>query len=106
MSKLHIVPTPIGNLQDITYRAVEILSNVDLILAEDTRVSQKLLKHYNIKTKMVSYHMHNEHKKTIYKLNACQAQQLLFRHLFSQGYLQTDFFLKAFFLTKKEGPKN
>ena len=64
MSKLHIVPTPIGNLQDITYRAVEILSNVDLILAEDTRVSQKLLKHYNIKTKMVSYHMHNEHKTT------------------------------------------
>jgi len=64
MSKLHIVPTPIGNLQDITYRAVEILSNVDLILAEDTRVSQKLLKHYNIKTKMVSYHMHNEHKIT------------------------------------------
>jgi len=58
------VPTPIGNLQDITYRAVEILSNVDLILAEDTRVSQKLLKHYNIKTKMVSYHMHNEHKIT------------------------------------------
>ena len=64
MSKLHIVPTPIGNLQDITYRAVEILSNVDLILAEDTRVSQKLLKHYNIKTKMISYHMHNEHKIT------------------------------------------
>ena len=64
MSKLFVVPTPIGNLQDITYRAVEILSNVDLILAEDTRVSQKLLKHYNIKTKMVSYHMHNEHKIT------------------------------------------
>ena len=62
MSKLHIVPTPIGNLQDITYRAVEILSNVDLILAEDTRVSQKLLEHYNIRTRMVSYHMHNEHK--------------------------------------------
>ena len=64
MSKLYIVPTPIGNLQDITYRAVDTLSNVDLILAEDTRVSQKLLKHYNIKTKMVSYHMHNEHKIT------------------------------------------
>ena len=64
MSKLHIVPTPIGNLQDITYRAVDTLSNVDLILAEDTRVSQKLLKHYNIKTNMVSYHMHNEHKIT------------------------------------------
>ncbi len=64
MSKLYIVPTPIGNLQDITYRAVETLSNVDLILAEDTRVSQKLLKHYNILTKMISYHMHNEHKIT------------------------------------------
>ena len=64
MSKLHIVPTPIGNLQDITYRAVDTLSNVDLILAEDTRVSQKLLKHYNILTKMISYHMHNEHKIT------------------------------------------
>ena len=64
MSKLYIVPTPIGNLQDITFRAVETLSNVDLILAEDTRVSQKLLKHYNILTKMISYHMHNEHKIT------------------------------------------
>ena len=62
MSKLHIVPTPIGNLQDITYRAVEILSNVDLILAEDTRVSQKLLKHYNIKTKMFSYILLYDHK--------------------------------------------
>ena len=64
MSKLYIVPTPIGNLQDITYRAVEILFSVDLILAEDTRVSKKLLAHYKIATQMTSYHMHNEHKAT------------------------------------------
>ena len=62
MSKLHIVPTPIGNLKDITFRGVEILNNVDLILAEDTRTSVKLLNHYEIKTPMVSYHMHNEHR--------------------------------------------
>ena len=62
MSKLYIVPTPIGNLKDITFRAVEILNTVDLILAEDTRTSGKLLNHYEIKTHMVSYHMHNEHR--------------------------------------------
>ena len=61
---LYIVSTPIGNLQDITYRAVKILSDVDLILAEDTRVSKTLLKHYEISTNMISYHMHNEHKNT------------------------------------------
>ncbi|EAS20615.1 tetrapyrrole methyltransferase [Flavobacteria bacterium BBFL7] len=60
--KLYLVPTPIGNLADITYRAVEILKDVDLILAEDTRTSGKLLQHYEIKTPMLSYHMHNEHK--------------------------------------------
>ena len=60
--KLFIVPTPIGNLDDITIRALSILKSVDLILAEDTRVSLKLLKHYDISTKMQSYHMHNEHK--------------------------------------------
>ena len=62
MSKLYIVPPPIGNLKDITFRAVEILNTVDLILAEDTRTSGKLLNHYEIKTHMVSYHMHNEHR--------------------------------------------
>ena len=62
MSKLYIVPTPIGNLKDITFRAVETLNIVDLILAEDTRTSGKLLNHYEIKTPMVSYHMHNEHR--------------------------------------------
>ncbi|MDB2321513.1 16S rRNA (cytidine(1402)-2'-O)-methyltransferase [Flavobacteriaceae bacterium] len=62
MSKLYIVPTPIGNLKDITFRAIETLKKVDLILAEDTRTSGKLLNHYEIKTQMISYHMHNEHR--------------------------------------------
>ena len=62
MSKLFLVPTPIGNLEDITFRSVRILNQVDLILAEDTRTSGKLLKHFDIKTPMKSFHMHNEHK--------------------------------------------
>jgi len=62
MSKLYLVPTPIGNLKDMTFRAVEVLNQVDLILAEDTRTSGKLLKHYEIATPMQSHHMHNEHK--------------------------------------------
>lgn len=62
MGKLFIVPTPIGNLEDITFRAVRVLKEVDLILAEDTRTSGKLLHHYNIDTPMQSHHMHNEHK--------------------------------------------
>lgn len=62
MSKLYLVPTPIGNLQDMTFRAVEVLNEVDLILAEDTRTSGKLLKHFSIDTPMQSHHMHNEHK--------------------------------------------
>lgn len=62
MGKLHLVPTPIGNLKDMTFRAVEVLQNVDLILAEDTRTSGKLLKHFEISTPMQSHHMHNEHK--------------------------------------------
>ena len=60
--KLYIVPTPIGNLQDITFRALEVLKSVDLILAEDTRTSGKLLKHFEIVTPTQSHHMHNEHK--------------------------------------------
>ncbi|WP_067145396.1 16S rRNA (cytidine(1402)-2'-O)-methyltransferase [Pseudotamlana agarivorans] len=62
MSKLYLVPTPIGNLKDMTFRAVEVLKDVDLILAEDTRTSGKLLKHFEISTHMQSHHMHNEHK--------------------------------------------
>lgn len=62
MSKLYLVPTPIGNLEDMTFRAIRILKEVDLILAEDTRTSGKLLKHYEIGTHMYSHHMHNEHK--------------------------------------------
>jgi len=62
MSKLYIVPTPIGNLNDMTFRAIEVLKAVDLILAEDTRTSGKLLKHFDIATPAQSHHMHNEHK--------------------------------------------
>ncbi|MEZ4874483.1 MAG: 16S rRNA (cytidine(1402)-2'-O)-methyltransferase [Flavobacteriaceae bacterium] len=62
MGKLYLVPTPIGNLKDMTFRAIEVLQEVDLILAEDTRTSGKLLKHFTITTPMQSHHMHNEHK--------------------------------------------
>lgn len=62
MSKLYLVPTPIGNLEDITLRALRVLKEVDFILAEDTRTSGKLLKHFQISTQMYSHHMHNEHK--------------------------------------------
>ena len=61
---LHVVPTPIGNLEDITYRAVKVLKDVDFILAEDTRTSGFLLKHYDIETKMISHHKFNEHKSS------------------------------------------
>ena len=66
MGKLYLVPTPIGNLKDITFRAIEVLKEVDFILAEDTRTSGKLLKYYEITTSMQSHHMHNEHKTVDY----------------------------------------
>ncbi len=59
---LYLVPTPIGNLSDMSFRAIEILKKVDRILAEDTRKSGRLLKHFLIDTRMISYHAHNEHK--------------------------------------------
>ena len=60
--KLFVVPTPVGNLEDMTFRAVKVLNEVDLILAEDTRTSGFLLKHYDIRTPMHSHHKFNEHK--------------------------------------------
>lgn len=64
MSRLYIIPTPIGNLKDITLRAVEILKDVDLVLAEDTRKSGILLKHYNIGTPLSSHHKFNEYRES------------------------------------------
>jgi 16S rRNA (cytidine1402-2'-O)-methyltransferase len=60
--KLYLIPTPIGNLEDMTFRAIRILKEVDLILAEDTRTSAPLLKHFGIEKKVFSHHQHNEHK--------------------------------------------
>lgn len=62
MAQLYLVPTPIGNLEDMTFRAVTVLKTVDFILAEDTRTSGKLLKHYAISAPMHSHHLHNEHQ--------------------------------------------
>jgi len=69
MATLYIVGTPIGHLKDVTIRALEILEGVDLILCEDTRVTQKLLNHFNIKTKTLSYHQHSKLKKIKYILD-------------------------------------
>ncbi|MCF6350032.1 MAG: 16S rRNA (cytidine(1402)-2'-O)-methyltransferase [Flavobacteriaceae bacterium] len=71
--KLYLVPTPIGNLEDITFRAIKILKKVTVILAEDTRISGKLLKHYAIETPMQSHHMHNEHKKIAGIINSLKS---------------------------------
>lgn len=64
MASLYLVPTPIGNLEDITLRAITVLKEADLVLAEDTRTSGKLMQHFDISTPMMAYHMHNEHKVT------------------------------------------
>ena len=63
MNKLYIVATPIGNLSDFTLRAVDILKSVDIIFCEDTRVTRKLLNHYDIHNKLDSYHQHSDHRK-------------------------------------------
>ena len=71
MGTLYVVPTPVGNLEDITFRAIRILKEVDLILAEDTRTSRVLLNHYNINNKIISHHKFNEHQTLqliVYKL--------------------------------------
>lgn len=75
--KLYIVPTPIGNLKDITLRALEILKEADLILAEDTRTSGKLLGHYEISTSLRAYHMHNEHKTLEGLINELQTGRVM-----------------------------
>ena len=66
---LYVVATPIGNINDITYRAVEVLSKVDLIATEDTRHSKKLLSFYGINTRQISYHKHNESKRSDYLID-------------------------------------
>ena len=75
--ELYLIPTPIGNLEDMTYRAVRLLQEVDLILAEDTRTSAVLLQHFAIDTPMQSYHMHNEHSKLLLYLDKLKAGQRL-----------------------------
>ncbi len=75
--KLFLVPTPVGNLADMTYRAVEVLRQVDLILAEDTRTSGKLMQHYGITTPMQSYHIFNEHQTLHTVIDRLMAGQTL-----------------------------
>jgi 16S rRNA (cytidine1402-2'-O)-methyltransferase len=70
---LYLIPTPLGNLKDITFRAIEILQAVDVILCEDTRTSSKLLNHYNIHKPLSPYHQHNEHKIAAHIADQLQA---------------------------------
>lgn len=77
MSKLYIIPTPIGNLEDITLRAIRLLKEVDLVLSEDTRTSKKLFSHYNIKTPLVSFHKYNEHKVLMKFINRLKSGEFL-----------------------------
>ncbi|MGN6567297.1 MAG: 16S rRNA (cytidine(1402)-2'-O)-methyltransferase [Flavipsychrobacter sp.] len=71
--RLYLIPSPIGNLGDITYRAVEVLKNADGILCEDTRTSGVLLRHYNIQKPLTPYHQHNEHKILTYLIEQLQS---------------------------------
>jgi 16S rRNA (cytidine1402-2'-O)-methyltransferase len=75
MAHLFLVPTPIGNLDDITLRSVKTLQEVDFIFAEDTRVSRKLLNHLNIDKRLLPFHAHNEHKTLDLVVNQIQAAQ-------------------------------
>lgn len=77
MSKLYLVPSPIGNLADITYRAVRVLEEAALVLAEDTRTSGVLLKHYNINKPITPYHQHNEHKVVQHLVQQMQSGKLM-----------------------------
>jgi len=77
MSKLYLVPSPIGNLADITYRAVRVLEEAALVLAEDTRTSGVLLKHYNINKPITPYHQHNEHKVVQHLVEQMQSGKLM-----------------------------
>jgi 16S rRNA (cytidine1402-2'-O)-methyltransferase len=70
---LYLVPTPLGNLKDITLRSIEVLQSVDLILCEDTRTSSRLLQHYNIQKPLSPYHQHNEHKIVQHLVDQLQA---------------------------------
>src|SRR5580698_2370735 len=75
--KLYIVPSPIGNLGDITFRAIEVLKSVDLILAEDTRTSSVLLQHYQIQKPITPYHQHNEHKIVTHLVEQLQSGKIM-----------------------------
>ena len=77
MSKLYVVPTPVGNLEDMTFRAIRVLKEADLILAEDTRTSGVLLKHFDIKTPQQSHHKFNEHQTSQSVVNRIKAGQTI-----------------------------
>lgn len=76
MSKLSLVPTPVGNLGDITLRAIEVLKESDMVLVEDSRVSGKLLKHLNISKPLYAYHQHNEHKQLQFYIDKIKENKL------------------------------
>lgn len=75
--KLILVPTPIGNLEDLTFRAVRVLKEVDIVLAEDTRITRVLFRHYDIHTPLQAYHQHNEHARLSYYIELLQSGKRL-----------------------------